>query len=542
MHKIEYGELLDKIHGCWYGKCLGGAAGAPVEGLKELIHIDDFTKIYNPDIPNDDLDLQLLWLDVLEKKGTIISSDDLAQAWEKKCSYVMSEYGYFIKNYLRGVRAPYSGIINNSFFKEGMGCPIRAEIWGMISVGNPQLASQYAYMDATLDHADNSVYAEQMLAVMCSEAFFESDTKKLLIKGMESIPKSSKLYKCAQLVLNEYVKDTPYIDVRTKILNKFGHPDFTNSIQNLGFSFIGLLYGESDMRKTINVTLKCGYDVDCTCGCAASIVGIINGYNKLGELKGLIKDYFVCGIDVVRPSDSIKRLAYDTLKVALATPNYEIEVLNLPEELKGVERPENFVGFELVKADKEGLKKELKKLKPLVWKISLPFYEKPDIPTDSNETSLHMDGSDLPGLAWMVNNKVEIDKEYINEEVLDLGELSCVVESYEDFIEIDNNLTIQGQFCCYAQSELDVDEDMKLWTLIGNNDGFVLWIDGNEVMRKDEIRYWTPYNNFTLLDLKKGKHIVTIKLLKRTENLKFAIGYRHYCEGQHWHCSRWYIQ
>ena len=28
MYKIDYNEFLDKVHGCWYGKCLGGAAGA----------------------------------------------------------------------------------------------------------------------------------------------------------------------------------------------------------------------------------------------------------------------------------------------------------------------------------------------------------------------------------------------------------------------------------------------------------------------------------------------------------------------------------
>ncbi len=161
MNKIDYNKYLDKVHGCWYGKCLGGAAGAPVEGIKKVIEVNDFSEIFNPDLPNDDLDLQLLWIDVLKTKGMIIDSCDLADAWVEKCWYPFFEYGYFLKNYMRGIKPPYSGIINNSFFKEGMGCPIRSEIWGIISVGNPELASQYAYMDATLDHADNSVYAEQ---------------------------------------------------------------------------------------------------------------------------------------------------------------------------------------------------------------------------------------------------------------------------------------------------------------------------------------------------------------------------------------------
>ena len=48
MNKITYDRFLDKVHGCWYGKCLGGAAGAPVEGIKNIIDVGDFTEIFNP--------------------------------------------------------------------------------------------------------------------------------------------------------------------------------------------------------------------------------------------------------------------------------------------------------------------------------------------------------------------------------------------------------------------------------------------------------------------------------------------------------------
>ena len=116
MYEISYAQFIDKTYGCWYGKCLGGAAGAPVEGIKDEIKVEDFTEIFNPDLPNDDLDIQLLWLETLEKKGAQITSCDLADAWIEKCWYPFSEYGYFMKNYMRGVKPPYSGIINNSFF------------------------------------------------------------------------------------------------------------------------------------------------------------------------------------------------------------------------------------------------------------------------------------------------------------------------------------------------------------------------------------------------------------------------------------------
>jgi len=277
MNKISYYDLLDKIHGCWYGKCLGGAAGAPVEGIKEIIETDNFEEIFNPDLPNDDLDIQLLWLEVLEKKGINVTSCDLADAWIEKCWYPFSEYGYFMKNYERGIKTPYSGIINNSFFKEGMGCPIRSEIWALISAGNPELASMYAYNDACLDHADNSVYAEEFLSAAQSIAFFEDDIELIIKKAMEYIPETSKLYECMNFVIDCYKKGESYLDTRKMVLARYSHPDFTNVVQNMAFVIIGLLYGEGDMRKTINISLKCGYDTDCTCASAAALVGIVKG-------------------------------------------------------------------------------------------------------------------------------------------------------------------------------------------------------------------------------------------------------------------------
>lgn len=531
MRTIGYEKFLDKVHGCWYGKCLGGAAGAPVEGIKKLIDVKDFTEIYNPDLPNDDLDLQLLWLDVLENKGTIINSCDLADAWVEKCWYPFSEYGYFLKNYMRGIKPPYSGIINNSFFKEGMGCPIRSEIWGIISAGNPGLAAQYAYIDATLDHADNSVWAEQFLAAAEAEAFFESDISKIISAAMKFIPDNSKLKAAFDAVISMYKAGIEWKEVRQTILQKYSHPDFTNVVQNLAFVMIALLYGGCDMRKTINIALQCGYDTDCTCASAASIVGIINGYEALTDTNKLINDYFVCGVDVVRPSDSIKRLAEDTARIAFKTPNFDIKIENAPfseertKEKLTVEYP-----------TEEGLEKAKRSTKPLKWEVFGPYFDQLNQPMNPDYPSPHGEGCVLPDLVCMVNNEVFLDKEYVTD--LNAEKPGFTLDAYEDFIDIESKMTMDGQMCCYARAYVTSHKQQKVWLIVGNNDGFRITVNGENVLEKDEMRLWTPYNNFTLVDLKKGKNEIVIKLLRRSENLKFAIGFRQY-NGEHWHKCKW---
>lgn len=539
MNNIKYDDLLDKIHGCWYGKCLGGAAGAQTEGIKKIIDMEDFEELFNPDLPNDDLDIQLLWLEVLENKGINITSQELADAWLEKCWYPFSEYGYFMKNYARGIKPPYSGIINNSFFKEGMGCPIRSEIWGLISAGNPELAGAYAYNDACLDHAENSVYAEQFMAAAESAAFVEDDLRVIIDIAMSYIPSECKLAKCFCDVLSCYDAGMDWIAARKRVLDRYSHPDFTNVTQNMGFVLIALLYGGGDMRKTINIALKCGYDTDCTCASSAALLGIISGYRALDEdVKGLIKDYFVCGIDVKRPSDSICRLAEDTAKIALSIENEYLNIIDIPDELNGIKKEKSKI--ENIYPTEEGLKKALESIKPICWRVYGPYFSQPDWPINPDYPSPHGEGCVLPDVVCMVNNEVFLDKEYIDEKSFVMPEEDYIgeIKAYEDKINIEEAITMQGQMCVYLTADVYSPEEQQAWFIAGNTDGFKIWLNGEEILSKDEIRMYTPYNNFCLANLKAGKNTIVLKLLRRANSVEFALGLRRYT-GQHWHRSEW---
>lgn len=54
-------SLEDKIKACWIGKNLGGTIGAPYECSREMQDVKGFVTKEGEVIPNDDLDLQLLW-------------------------------------------------------------------------------------------------------------------------------------------------------------------------------------------------------------------------------------------------------------------------------------------------------------------------------------------------------------------------------------------------------------------------------------------------------------------------------------------------
>ncbi len=60
--KIDFEKYKDKVYACWTGKNIGGTIGAPYEGKREILNVTGFTTKPGQPLPNDDLDLQLVWL------------------------------------------------------------------------------------------------------------------------------------------------------------------------------------------------------------------------------------------------------------------------------------------------------------------------------------------------------------------------------------------------------------------------------------------------------------------------------------------------
>ncbi len=308
---ISYGEYIDKVHGAFIGKAVIGTLGAPYEGIKMPLELSFRPEMIDTMLPNDDLDLQILWLDVVERYGLDFTSDDLLERFVSHCDYSPGEYALMRKNFKRGIHPPLSGIYSNDFYLEGMGCPIRSEIWACLAPLNPTLAAELASRDGVLDHGRESVYAEQFLAALESAAFGENDLYKLIDIGISVIPSDCRFRELVEDVLSLCaVYDDAKLIFR-KIMFKYGHPDCTNLFQNMGIVLISLLKCDMDFFKTGMTALNCGFDTDCTCATAGAILGLIRGGRWLGEQYGLGDTKYVLGVRAEPRSDSIRELSHE---------------------------------------------------------------------------------------------------------------------------------------------------------------------------------------------------------------------------------------
>lgn len=311
MRTLTYKEYFDKVYGCLIGKTVIGTLGAPFEGIKMPLELEFSEEMINTMLPNDDLDLQVLWLDAVEQHGEQFTSFDLAKRFNERCPYSPGEYCVFRKNYCRGIYPPLSGKFSNDFYIEGMGCPIRAEIWACLSPLNVERAVEFSTRDGVLDHAGESVYAENFVVALEAEAFFESDMHKLIEAGLRYVPENSRF---RNLVTDTVALCDQYEDEKVilrKILKKYGHLDCTNLYENMGITLLALLKGEGDMIKTGMMALNCGFDTDCTCATAGAILGLIAGAEKIKERHGWDNISYVLGVDCPRRSDKVIDLAED---------------------------------------------------------------------------------------------------------------------------------------------------------------------------------------------------------------------------------------
>ncbi|OGV83550.1 MAG: hypothetical protein A3K19_07625 [Lentisphaerae bacterium RIFOXYB12_FULL_65_16] len=316
--QLDYKDYLDKVLGGWIGKSIGGALGARFEGIKAWIDLD-FDEIIPDTIPpNDDLDLQVLWLKVLEEKGPALTSDDLAKAWLEGCWYPFNEYGNFRRNFRNGIKPPLTGKHDNQFYESGMGCPIRSEVWGYVFPGAPDLAAEYSWFDGTLDHTDESVCPEQMFAAMAADAFFNHDVRRLTEIHFHYLKPGLMVTKLIRAALDAHDQGLPLREARERLHLLGGHPEPCDAQLNVPFTFLALLYGEGDLEKTILAALQCGYDTDCTLATAGAFVGQIMGAAAMPKrLKDIIGDELVMGIEYRRKEMTLSALARDTANVGV---------------------------------------------------------------------------------------------------------------------------------------------------------------------------------------------------------------------------------
>ncbi len=277
---INKERYVDKMRACWQGKNIGGTMGGPFEGRRQMLAVSGFTTPKGEPLPNDDLDLQLVWLKAIEDLGAGIDMNTLAEYWLTYVTPYWNEYGIAKMNMQSHLLPPLCGEFNNPQYKHSNGAWIRTEIWACLAPGFPELAKKYAFMDAAVDHGlGEGTYSAMYIAALESAAFYESDVQKLIVDNLCALPEDSKTAACIRCALEYYKAGKSVEEARNAVLETgvVSGVKWFMAPANVGFVVIGLLYGEGDFKKSMLTAINCGDDTDCTAATVGSILGIVGG-------------------------------------------------------------------------------------------------------------------------------------------------------------------------------------------------------------------------------------------------------------------------
>lgn len=266
----------DRVAGCWAGKCLGGAAGMAFEGVPYRPRLTA-DRICLQNVPNDDLELQLVWLVAMERHGLALDAGDLGRAWLAHIPAGCDEYCIALRNLRHGIMPPYSGYVDNCF-ADGMGAAIRSEIWAALFPGQPDTAARYASYDAMVDHWGDGVYAEMFLAAAESIAFGGGAIATALREARGRIPAECRVGRTIDEVFARHDRgDLTLDDAVVWTSDHFRHANFTDCAMNLAAVVTALLWGEGDVTRTVLAAVNCGRDTDCTAATCGALLGIARG-------------------------------------------------------------------------------------------------------------------------------------------------------------------------------------------------------------------------------------------------------------------------
>ena len=288
--------MKDKIAGGWAGKMIGVTYGAPTEfRARQKIYTDSIR--WKPSdikgsIWQDDLYVQLTFLMSMDRFGV--------DAPAKKFQEMFAKAGYHLwhanmqarKNYFDSIFAPLSGSPQYNIHADDIDFQIEADYIGFMCPGMPNKASEICEKIGHIMNYGDGVYGGIFVAALYSAAFFESDINKILDQAMESLPSESDYYKIIKDVRKLYERYPSDWETAWKALDdKWGDVDICGAGDpfnidaklNGAYIVMGLLYGDGDPMKTLEITTRCGQDSDCNPSNALAVLGVINGFSNLPE-------------------------------------------------------------------------------------------------------------------------------------------------------------------------------------------------------------------------------------------------------------------
>jgi hypothetical protein len=296
-------QLKDKIMGGWAGQTIGVTFGGPMEFKYSGTIINTYqpvpwydgyiknTMVNNPGL-YDDLYVDLTFVNVFEKEGLDAPAASFANALAK-ADYPLWHANQAARyNVLHGILPPASGQWKNNPHADCIDYQIECDYAGLMCPGMPNTAAAISDKIGHIMNYGDGWYGGVFLGACYTLAFTSNDVKFIVNEALKTIPKESNYYKCIADVI-QWHKINPvdwkrtWYNIQEKWAQDIGCPEGVfapfniDATVNSAYVVMGLLYGNGDFTKTLEITTRCGQDADCNPSSVGGILGTMLGYSNI---------------------------------------------------------------------------------------------------------------------------------------------------------------------------------------------------------------------------------------------------------------------
>lgn len=297
-YSLKTSELQNKIKGGWAGQMIGVSYGNLLEFRYQGSYINEYQKLpwedsyLKPSLNQDDLYLDISFMETIEKEGINAPVSSFANSIANAGYYLWHANQAARYNILNGISAPQSGFWVNNPHADCIDYQIESDFAGLISPGLPNTASQISDKVGHIMNYGDGWYGGVYFGAMYSLAFVSKDVNEVVNEALKAIPKNTTYYQCISDVIKwhqEYPNDwkQTWFEIQKKWTDEIGCPGGVFSQFNIdakvnsAYVVLGLLYGNGDFEKTMEITTRCGQDADCNPSSACGILGTILGYDAI---------------------------------------------------------------------------------------------------------------------------------------------------------------------------------------------------------------------------------------------------------------------
>ncbi|NUM55808.1 MAG: ADP-ribosylglycohydrolase family protein [Candidatus Hydrogenedentes bacterium] len=291
-------KYLDKCKGAWAGQMIGVCYGAPYEFRSNAKPITDPLREWTSDriagaIDQDDCYVELTFLKAIEDHGLGVTYEQAGKAFANTGYPLWHANHYGRENCRHGIMPPMSGHPMYNRHADDIDFQIEADLFGILCPGLPRESNRLCDVFGRIMNYGDGLYGGMFVAGMYTAAYFEdNDVRKVVEAGLACIPKESLYHQCISDVI-EWHAESPddWLAAWNKIEKKWqddvdcapGDPFNIDAKLNGAYIVMGLLYGNGDFAKTVEIATRCGQDADCNPSNAAGVLGCMKGFNAIEE-------------------------------------------------------------------------------------------------------------------------------------------------------------------------------------------------------------------------------------------------------------------